>query len=102
MRFAKDSQAVAAGWRSQPSSRPTKRRRFRSARTTGEGVGRHALVVRKNSSSVMPARARQIDGPDIMKRHAGKKVVNPQWQPFELLCRNLGHRACFVVNEGNR
>jgi hypothetical protein len=37
-----------------------------------------------------------------MKRHAGKKVVNPQWQPFELLCRDLGHRASLVVNECNR
>ncbi len=25
------------------------------------------------------ARTRQIDGPHVMKRHAGKKVVNPQW-----------------------
>jgi len=45
------------------------------------------------------ARSRQIDGPHVMKRHAGKKVVNPQWQPFELLCRNLGHPASLVVNE---
>jgi hypothetical protein len=29
---------------------------------------------------------------------AGKKVVSQQWQPFELLGRDLGHRA-FVVNE---
>jgi hypothetical protein len=28
-----------------------------------------------------------------MERHAGKKVVNPQWQPFELLRRDLWHRA---------
>ena len=34
-----------------------------------------------------------------MKRHPGKKVVNPQWQPFELVRRNLGHRASFVVHE---
>jgi hypothetical protein len=32
-----------------------------------------------------------------MKRHARKKVVNPQWQPFELLCRDLGHWASFVA-----
>jgi hypothetical protein len=32
-----------------------------------------------------------------MKRHAGKKGVNPQWQPFELLCRDLWHRASFVA-----
>src|SRR5271169_1696403 len=43
------------------------------------------------------ARPRQIDGPDIMKRHAGKKVVNPQLQPFELLSRDLRHRASFVT-----
>src|SRR4029077_10036043 len=36
---------------------------------------------------------RQIDGPHIMKRHAGKKVVDPQWQPFELLRRDLWHRG---------
>ena len=34
-----------------------------------------------------------------MKRHAGKKGVNPQWQPFELVRRDLWHRASFVVNE---
>src|SRR6266481_6837490 len=34
-----------------------------------------------------------------MKRHAGEKGVNPQWQPFELLRRDLWHRAFFVVNE---
>src|SRR5229473_4948095 len=34
-----------------------------------------------------------------MKRHAGKKGVNPQWQPFELLHRDLWHRASFVVSE---
>jgi hypothetical protein len=45
------------------------------------------------------APSRQIDGPHVMKRHAGKKVVNPQWQPFELLRRDLWHRASFVVNE---
>jgi hypothetical protein len=28
-----------------------------------------------------------------MKRHAGKKVVDPQWQPFELLARDLWHRG---------
>jgi hypothetical protein len=32
-----------------------------------------------------------------MKRKAGKKVVDPQWQPFELLCQDLGHRASFVA-----
>jgi hypothetical protein len=51
-------QAVAAGSRSQPSSRPTKRRMFRSARTTGEGMSRHELAVRKNSSRVTPERVR--------------------------------------------
>lgn len=55
----------------------------------------HALAVRKNSSSVMPERPRQIDRPHIMKRHAGKKIT--QWQPFELLCRDLGHGAVFVA-----
>ena len=49
MCVTKDSQAVAAGSRSQPSSRPTNRRTFRSARTTGEGVGGHELAARKNS-----------------------------------------------------
>src|SRR6266498_1474297 len=34
-----------------------------------------------------------------MKRHAGKKGVNPQWQLFELLRRDLWHWASFVVNE---
>src|SRR6266536_1678793 len=34
-----------------------------------------------------------------MKRHAGKKGVNPQWQLFELLRRELWHWASFVVNE---
>lgn len=29
------------------------------------------------------ARPLQIDGPHVMNRHAGKKVVNPQWQPFD-------------------
>src|ERR1700730_16096669 len=43
------------------------------------------------------AHPRQIDGPHIMKRHAGKKVVNPQWQTFELLCRDLRHRASSVT-----
>jgi LytS/YehU family sensor histidine kinase len=47
------------------------------------------------------ARTRQIDNPHVMKRHAGKKVVNPQWQPFELFCRDLKHWASFVVNECN-
>jgi hypothetical protein len=32
-----------------------------------------------------------------MKRHAGKKVVNTQWQPFELLWRDPGHQASFVA-----
>src|SRR5260370_37365888 len=45
------------------------------------------------------ARPRQIDGPYVMKRHTSKKVVNPQWQPFELLCRDLGHRASLAVRE---
>jgi hypothetical protein len=30
---------------------------------------------------------------DRMERHAGKKVMNPQWQPFELLRRDLWHRV---------
>jgi hypothetical protein len=34
-----------------------------------------------------------------MKRYAGKKIVNPQWQPFELVRRDLWHRASFMVNE---
>jgi hypothetical protein len=34
-----------------------------------------------------------------MKRHAGKKVVNPQRQPFEFVRRDLWHRASFVVKE---
>jgi hypothetical protein len=33
-----------------------------------------------------------------MKRHAGKKVVNPQWQPFELLRRDLWHQVSFAVS----
>ena len=28
---------------------------------------------------------RQIDGPNVVKPHSSKKIVNPQWQPFELL-----------------
>jgi hypothetical protein len=32
-----------------------------------------------------------------MKRHADKKVVNAQWQPFELFWRNLRHRLSFVA-----
>src|SRR5215469_10455775 len=28
-----------------------------------------------------------------MKRHAGKKVVNTEWQPVEFLCPDLWHRA---------
>jgi hypothetical protein len=32
-----------------------------------------------------------------MKRHAGKEFVNPQWQPFEFLSRDLRHRASFAV-----
>jgi hypothetical protein len=35
----------------------------------------------------------QSDGPHVMKRNAGQKVVNPQWQPFEFLRRDLRHRA---------
>jgi hypothetical protein len=42
-------------------------------------------------------RPRQIDGPHVVKRHAGKELVNPQWQPFELLSRDLRHRASFAV-----
>src|SRR5262249_44981995 len=34
----------------------------------------------------------QIDSPDVMERHAGKKVMNPQRQPLELLRRDLWHR----------
>jgi hypothetical protein len=26
-----------------------------------------------------------------MERHAGKKIVNPQWKPFELSSRDLWH-----------
>jgi len=72
-RVVKDSQAVEAGSRSQPRSRPAKKRMFRSVRTTGERISRlpfpprsfsqqsqltcdRALAVRKNSSRVMPAR----------------------------------------------
>jgi hypothetical protein len=32
-----------------------------------------------------------------MKRHAGKKVMNPQWQPFELSRRDLWHRTSSAV-----
>ena len=39
----------------------------------------------KNSSTDTRTYPRQIDGPHIMKRHAGKKLVNPQWQPFKFL-----------------
>src|SRR4029077_8396925 len=39
------------------------------------------------------AHPRQIDGPHVMERHTGKKVVDPQWQTFELLRRDLWHRA---------
>jgi hypothetical protein len=28
-----------------------------------------------------------------MERHAGKKLMNPQWQPLELLRRDLWHLA---------
>src|SRR5262249_39065315 len=38
----------------------------------------------------------QIDGPHIMQRHAGKKVVDPQGKPLELLRRDLWHRALLV------
>ena len=61
------------------------------------------LAIRKDSSSVMPergARPRQIDGPHVLKRQAGKKVVNPQRQPFELWRRVLWHRASFAVSLG--
>jgi len=43
------------------------------------------------------ARPRQINRPHIMKRHTREKVVNPQWQPFELFCRDLRHRASFAA-----
>src|SRR5262245_55791563 len=39
------------------------------------------------------AHSRQLDGPHVMKRNAGKKVMNPQWQPLKLLRRDLWHRA---------
>ena len=72
-RVVKGSHVVAAGSRSQPKSRPTKRRMFRSARTTSEGVSRHAIAVRKNSSRVMPERVRVADvGKQIKEgRHVG-------------------------------
>jgi len=42
----------------------------------------------------MPERVpRQIDCPHVIKRHAGKKVVDPQWQPFELLRTDPWHRG---------
>jgi hypothetical protein len=41
---------------------------------------------------------RQINGPRVMKRHAGKKVVNPQGQPFELLDRDAWHGTFLVVS----
>jgi hypothetical protein len=41
--------------------------------------------------------ARQTDGPDVMTWNAGKKIVYLQWQLFELLRRDLWHRASFAV-----
>jgi hypothetical protein len=35
----------------------------------------------------------QIDGPHVVERHAGQKVMNPQGQPFELVGRDLWHQA---------
>jgi hypothetical protein len=69
----------------------------RSARASGVGASRHACRPQELIQRDARARPRQIDRPHIMKRHADKKVMNPQWQPFELLCRDLGHWASFVA-----
>jgi hypothetical protein len=37
---------------------------------------RRALKLIQRDARACP---RQIDGPHVMKRHSGKKVVNPQW-----------------------
>jgi hypothetical protein len=40
---------------------------------------------------------RQFDGPNVVKRYVGEKVVNPKWKLFEILSRDLGHKRllCF-------
>jgi hypothetical protein len=89
------------GWLTIPTKEPTdeetgvqERAHGRRARERTRACRPQELIQRDTGS-----RPRQIDGPHIMKRHAGKKVVNPQWQPFELLRRDLWHRVPFVVNE---
>jgi hypothetical protein len=39
-----------------------------------------------------------IYDPSVMKGHASEQVVNPQWEPFEFLCRDLRH---YQVRQNN-
>ena len=37
------------------------------------------------------ARVRQINGPNVVQGHSMQKLMNTQWQAFELSSRNLWH-----------
>jgi hypothetical protein len=86
---------VAAGSRSQPSHRPIETDVQERAQERRGGERTRACRPQELIQRDAGARPRQIDRPHIMKRRAGKKVT--QWQPFELLCRDLGHGAVFVA-----
>src|SRR5262249_27781891 len=43
------------------------------------------------------ATPRQIDGPHIIKRNSAKKVVHPQLQTLELVCRDLRPLASLLT-----
>jgi hypothetical protein len=66
-------------------------------RCTGKGVCPHKFIQRDAG-----AYPRQLHGPNVVKRHASKKTVNPQWQPFKFLRRDLWHRPlrCPQLCEG--
>src|SRR5262245_3081304 len=48
----------------------------------------HELVQRDPRPS-----PRQIDDPHVVERHASEEVMNPEWEPSELLRRDTWHRA---------
>ena len=84
MRIAKVSHAVAARLAiptEEPANEETDVHERAHERRGGERerACRPQKLVQRDAGE----RPLQIDGPHVMNRHAGKKVVNPQWQPFD-------------------
>src|ERR1051326_655896 len=62
--------------------RPRRKRQVKLARTCHPQE-----LIQRNARP----RSRQVYGPHVVKRHTRKKIVNPEWQPFELSLSNLWH-----------